>query len=95
MRGYAGNDVYIVDDAGDIADEAFGGGGGIDLIRSGLDTDLNETTRFLGAIENVTLLAGALAATGNDLSNALSGNTTRNVLNGKLGASDKLRFIGG
>ena len=38
MRGGLGNDIYVVDQAGDVVDES--GGGGTDLVRSAISYTL-------------------------------------------------------
>ncbi len=90
MRGDAGNDTYIVDNAGDVVDESIAGSSGIDTIRASISSSLSDAARIKGAVENLTLLAGAnLNATGNGLANALTGNAGNNILNG-LGGNDTL-----
>ena len=85
MRGKAGNDTYIVDNAGDKAVESSG---------QGTDTVKSSVSFVLGNnVENLTLLEpGAIAAasaninaTGNSLANTLTGNSADNILDGKAG----------
>jgi hypothetical protein len=79
MDGGAGNDYYIVDNAGDVVIEVAGGG--TDTVNSSLNYSL-----FGTELENLTL-SGAVAinATGNDYANSLTGNAADNVLIGGLG----------
>ncbi len=79
MMGGTGNDTYIVDNAGDVADET--GGDGTDLVKSSVSF-------VLGAgIENLELTgSGAINGTGNGLANTLTGNAKANGLNGGGGA---------
>ena len=44
MRGRAGNDVYVVDNAGDIVDESLAGSSGIDTVQSSISFSLANTT---------------------------------------------------
>jgi Ca2+-binding RTX toxin-like protein len=85
MAGGAGNDLYVVDNVGDVVDE--GAGAGIDTVQSSVAFSLvaNGTT-VLGAVENLTLTgSAALAGTGNNLDNLLHGNAGANTLSGGLG----------
>ncbi|MEI9905619.1 MAG: calcium-binding protein, partial [Asticcacaulis sp.] len=90
MLGGAGDDTYVIDDAGDRAVETHNGttdDGGTDLVQSYISFHLGTF------IENLTLIGGAMVnATGNGLDNMLTGNTNNNVLNGDLGADT---MIGG
>ena len=79
MAGGLGNDIYVVDNIGDIVTENAGEG-----------TDTIQTTITLNSlaanVENVTLTGTALInATGNNLDNVLLGNAANNVLTGGLG----------
>jgi serralysin len=79
LRGGLGNDVYIVDNAGDVIVEAANGG--TDVVRS-------TVTHILAAnVENL-LLTGSASVTGlgNALNNNLTGNGGANVLMGGGGA---------
>ena len=68
MRGGAGNDVYIVDNAGDIVNESLTGSTGVDTVQSSISFSLSNSTRVLGAVENLTLLGtGNIGGTGNAL----------------------------
>ncbi len=78
MQGGLGNDTYIVEQAGDVVTELAGQG--TDLVRS----TLASTT--LGAnFENLTLEAGAINGTGNELANVITGNAANNSLVGGAG----------
>jgi len=82
LTGGAGNDTYIVDNAGDKTIEAVGGG--TDLVQSSISFTLQDE------VENLTLTGNAaIDGTGNSLANTLVGNAGANVLDGKAG-SDKL-----
>jgi Ca2+-binding RTX toxin-like protein len=81
MDGQAGNDVYIVDNAGDVAADT---GGGVDRV------DASVTHILSAAIEHLTLTGiGNINGTGNALGNTINGNSGNNVLSG-LGGSDTL-----
>jgi Ca2+-binding RTX toxin-like protein len=78
LTGGAGNDTYVVDNAGDVVTEAAG---------AGTDTVQSSITYTLGAnVENLMLIgASAINGTGNTLDNVLSGNGAANVLTGGTG----------
>jgi Ca2+-binding RTX toxin-like protein len=77
MAGGVGNDTYYADSAGDsIVEEAS----------AGIDTVLAATNWTLGAnVENLTLLDGVAAGTGNGVDNLLTGNGQANTLSGDAG----------
>ena len=79
MTGGAGNDVFIVDNVGDVAIETSSQGG-TDLVRS-------RVSFTLGArIEDLTLEGrAAINGTGNSLANRLTGNAADNILDGASG----------
>jgi Ca2+-binding RTX toxin-like protein len=78
LTGGLGNDVYWVDNVGDIVTEAQNEG--IDKVYSAVDYTL------AAALENLTLTGGtAIYGTGNALDNVLAGNSLGNVLAGGLG----------
>jgi Ca2+-binding RTX toxin-like protein len=83
MTGGAGNDIYVVRDAGDRVIEIAGGG--TDLVRSAA------TFSMAGAnLENLTLTgAGDVDGVGNTLGNVITGNGGDNALNG-MGGADTL-----
>src|SRR5262245_37467353 len=79
MTGGAGNDVYVVDNVGDVV---------IERATEGIDT-VNATVhyRLTSDVERLALLGSSdLQAYGNELSNSISGNSGRNILNGDAGA---------
>ena len=79
MRGRAGDDVYVVDDAGDDVGEG---------VSRGTDTVLSSVSFALpDNVENLTLTGSwNIRGDGNVLANTLSGNTGANVLDGRGGA---------
>jgi Ca2+-binding RTX toxin-like protein len=85
MAGGLGNDIYIVDNVGDVVTED---------INAGTDSVHSSVTYTLGAnLENLTLTgSAAINGTGNALNNVLTGNSAANILNSGDG-SDTL--IGG
>ena len=85
MYGGIGNDTYVVDNSGDVANET--GGDGTDTVLSSISFSLADSTHAIGSIENLTLTgSGAINATGNALNNVLIGNSAANVLIGGAGA---------
>jgi Ca2+-binding RTX toxin-like protein len=78
MEGGTGDDTYFVDDAADevteLADE------GNDTIHSAISYTLD------AEVEDLTLLAGAVDGTGNELDNTITGNNAGNTLSGLDGA---------
>ncbi len=87
MAGGAGDDTYVVDNAGDLVAESLDEGE--DSVQSSISYAL--TTN----VENLTLTgAGNISGTGNELDNAITGNSGSNVLSG-LGGSDTLVGNGG
>jgi Ca2+-binding RTX toxin-like protein len=89
MIGGSGNDYYYVDHAGDVVTETAAGG--VDRIYVGAVADNYILT---DNVERLTLLQGAVNATGNVLSNLISGNDEANRLHGWQGA-DTLNGGGG
>ena len=90
MAGRNGDDVYIVDDEGDVVTEYDNqGAGGIDTVRSSVSYTLPVN------VEKLTLTgSGPIDGTGNAHSNVIIGNGAANVIHGKDGA-DTLRAGGG
>ena len=94
MRGGLGNDTYIVDNTGDLVEEAAS---------AGTDTVQSSISYTLGAnVENLILTgSGVINGTGNGLNNVITGNGSANLIDGGNG-SDTLnggsgndRLIGG
>lgn len=85
MTGGLGDDTYVVDDSGDVAIEAAGGGQ--DTVEAGVSYTLGAN------IENLVLTGQYdINGTGNNLNNTITGNDGSNVLNGGVGADT---MIGG
>lgn len=83
MSGGSGNNLYIVDNVGDVVI----GGSGLDHIQSSVSFTTGS------GVENLTLTGtGNINATGNSLANVLTGNSGNNTLSG-LAGNDTL--IGG
>ena len=78
MTGGPGNDLYVVDNAGDVVSES---------VNAGIDTVHSSITHTLGPnAENLVLTGSALInGTGNELNNNLSGNSSNNVLSAGAG----------
>ena len=86
MSGGAGNDIYIVDNVGDVVIEVTGEG--TDEVRTSVSYSLGGQS-----LENMTLTGtGAINATGNSKANILIGNSGNNTLDGKGGID---RMVGG
>ena len=87
LLGGLGNDVYVVDDAGDVVVEAADAG--TDAVEAGLSW-------ILGAnLEKLTLTGtSAIDGTGNDLANTLLGNAGANRLDGAGGADSMTGGLG-
>ncbi|MFZ5722750.1 MAG: VCBS domain-containing protein [Pseudomonadota bacterium] len=81
LVGGAGNDTYRVDAAADQIVEAVDGG--VDTVVASADFTLGSN------VENLALSGGALAGTGNELNNTISGTASGNQLSG-LGGNDVL-----
>ena len=84
LVGGTGDDVYGVDNVGDMVTEVSGEGA--DTVRSSIDYTLGTD------IENLTLLSGAVSGTGNASANTITGNSAGNTLDGSGGAD---ALIGG
>lgn len=95
LRGGAGNDTYVIDTSADTVDESPAGSNGADIVRSSVSWSLVNSTRVLGAFENLTLTgSNNISGTGNALNNLLTGNSGANVLSGG-GGNDTLNGAGG
>src|SRR5687767_11813510 len=79
LLGREGDDIYIVNHAGDEV---------VERANEGTDTVMSWVSYALSShVENLTLSgAGTLNATGNSLNNVIIGNDSANVLNGGAGA---------
>jgi serralysin len=90
MAGGKGNDVYLVDNAGDVIEEAdIRGPGSKDLVRSTVSYTLAPNVEILELVG-----AGAQDGTGHEFGNTIRGNDFANVLRG-LGGFDRLHGGGG
>ena len=79
LEGLAGNDIYVVNNTGDIVIENLNEG--TDLVQSSISYALGVN------VENLTLTGTAdLNGTGNALNNTLTGNAGANILDGGTGA---------
>ena len=87
MSGGLGNDTYIIDNAGDLVDEAAG---------AGTDTVQTSLNHSLGAnVERLVLTGtGNLIGTGNGLANILTGNSGANRLDGGAGGDIMIGGLG-
>ena len=87
LVGGLGNDIYYVDDMGDVITE---------LANEGLDTVYSSVDFTLGAnVENLSLLgSSAINGTGNNDNNLLTGNSGANVLTGGLGNDSLIGGLG-
>jgi Ca2+-binding RTX toxin-like protein len=91
LEGGLGNDLYIIDNVGDVVVE-YGKNTG-DRISANISIDL--TKAAYDGVEDVTLTGGAsLNATGDGLANFLKGNLGANTLSGGAG-NDTLSGLGG
>ena len=87
MTGGSGDDLYFVDDLGDVTAELENGG--IDQVRFSI-----ESATLAQWLNHGTLIGSAVTLTGNDIANALAGNALGNSLFG-LGDADTLLGAGG
>ena len=80
MVGGDGNDIYHVDNAGDVVSETSA------LAAGGIDQVVSSISYSLGAnVEKLQLLDGTINGTGNELANTIVGGAGSNVINGGLG----------
>lgn len=86
MTGGLGDDIYIVDNAGDVVNEFAGGG--IDLVASSINYVLPEH------VELLMMTAGNFTGTGNAAANVIVASSGNNNLYG-LGGNDVLAARGG
>ncbi|MGI4718893.1 MAG: VCBS domain-containing protein [Janthinobacterium lividum] len=87
MEGGSGDDLYIVDHAGDVVVEQAGEG--VDKVQSNVAYILSAN------VENLTLTGtGSISGTGNELDNIIVGNSGHNALYGGAG-NDTLTDNGG
>ncbi|MFM5946437.1 MAG: calcium-binding protein, partial [Dolichospermum sp.] len=78
LMGLAGNDIYTVNNVGDVVVE--NPSEGTDLVNASISYILTDN------FENLTLTGSAnLNGTGNNLNNSLTGNTGNNILTGNAG----------
>ncbi len=86
LVGRGGNDTYIVDNAGDVVDESTGSFFDVDTVQASVSYSLADTTRVLGAVENLTLTGTVgLTGTGSATANIVTGNSGGNLLLGLTG----------
>ena len=89
MSGKSGNDTYVIDNAGDVADET--GASGSDTIISFITLDMTDTDMVKGVFEFVKLAGtAAINAYGDAAGNDISGNIGNNLIEGGAG-NDTLR----
>jgi Ca2+-binding RTX toxin-like protein len=87
MSGGLGDDVYVVDNIGDVVTELTNEG--VDRVEASINFTL------LANFENLTLIgSAAINGTGNSANNILTGNSAANILNGGAG-NDILDGAGG
>jgi Ca2+-binding RTX toxin-like protein len=86
MNGGLGNDTFIVDNAGDNANE--NSGEGTDTVQASINYTLTAN------VENLVLLGATLNGTGNDLNNTITGNGAANTLDGGTGADTMIGGLG-
>ena len=91
LRGLAGDDIYVVDNAGDIVDERDANGadaGGIDIVFSSVTFDLLNNSLGSLFVENLVLTGSAdIDGTGNSDGNAAGNQPDNNSLTGNAGSN--------
>jgi VCBS repeat-containing protein len=92
LRGFAGNDTYIVDSLDDVAFESIGDGTDVVYARSNYALVANSEIEVLSAISQSATTP--LQLTGNEFAQAIYGNAGTNFLDGRGGA-DYLAGLGG
>ena len=93
MTGAMGNDIYVVNNIGDIVDETSRSG--VDTVQSSITFSLLDTSHVLGNVENLMLTGTAsIDATGNMGVNSLVGNAGNNIIRAAAG-DDKIEGLGG
>jgi len=87
MEGRGGDDLYRVDDPGDVV---------VEVANAGTDTVETSISYTLSAnVENLTLTGtAAVNGTGNDLTNVITGNSAANILDGGAGADTMVGGLG-
>ncbi len=86
LVGGAGNDIYFIDNSGDVVKEV--GGEGIDKVVATVDYTLPVN------LENLDLDTGATQGVGNILPNLIDGNAGNNDIDGGQGADTMLGGVG-
>jgi Ca2+-binding RTX toxin-like protein len=84
MAAFAGNDVYVVDNQGDVAAEAAGEGRDVVYARSSYVLTAGTSIEVLSTI--VQAATTAIDLTGNELANEIYGNAGNNRVDGGAGA---------
>jgi Ca2+-binding RTX toxin-like protein len=90
MTGGAGNDVYLVDNAGDLITEGTGAASGIDLVRV-----LASSYTMGSNVENLVYDgSGDFSGTGNASNNTMTGGDGNDTLNGGTGSDTLVGGLG-
>jgi predicted extracellular nuclease len=92
LVGLGGDDIYVVDNAGDYVAEGAGGGRDVVYARASFALNGAEEVEILSTVSRSA--TAAIDLSGNDIANEIYGNDGANVLNGGLGA-DYLVGYGG
>ena len=88
MSGGLGNDIYVVDNVGDVVTELLDEG--TDTVRSSISYNLSGKY-----VENLELTGtGAISGVGNFMANTIIGNTAANTINGGTGADVMIGGMG-